>query len=46
MEKYYNQNRDYRQRIAALEDMLAVLEAQLAEKQGREEHWHFLAGQN
>lgn len=46
MEKYYHQNREHRQQIAALEDMVGSLEAQLAEKQGREEHWHFLMGQN
>lgn len=46
MEKYYHQNRQHRQQIAALEDMVESLEAQLAEKQGREEHWRFLVGQN
>lgn len=46
MEKYYHQNRDYRQQIAALQDIVATLEAQLAEKQGTEDHWQFLMGQN
>lgn len=46
MEKYYLQNRAHRQQIAALEDTVAALEAQLAEKQVSEEQWQLLMGQN
>lgn len=46
MEKYYHQSREYRQEAAALKDTVAMLEAQLAENQGRERDWHLLIGEN